>query len=89
MKANSIQKFKCENCGENFSSSRAWTRFCSDKCRNSFHNDKKATQPTILVIKCPNCDTDSSMKDMIELIHGKTYLCNCCAREFVIRIESS
>ena len=74
---------KCHFCGEEFKPTKKWQRFCSDKCRNNFHNDNKlraSGDDSVPVIKCPHCKTDEYR--MFEVIEKDRYLCNVCAKEF-------
>lgn len=76
-------EIKCMSCGDKFKTTRAWSKFCSTKCRNNFHNDKKyMDKGEIPSIKCPNCNTDDHK--MFELMWPNHYLCNVCAKEFEV-----
>ena len=82
-----MEQFQCEFCKELFTPKRTWSKFCSEKCRNNFHNDKKLVGTILPIIKCPYCT--STNQDMIELIPNhyskeNRYLCSTCSREFVI-----
>lgn len=66
---------KCQTCQDEFEAKRAWSKFCSEKCRNTFHNGKRD-----IIIKCPHCLTEDFK--MFEELKPAYYLCNVCAREF-------
>ncbi len=80
----------CENCGISFSPSRSWAKFCSDKCRTDFHNNKKAIEreekrkSEIEPIKCPYCKTiqDEDSPRVFEVLEPSIYFCNVCAKSF-------
>lgn len=85
---NDLQQKQCNFCGELFTPSRKWQEFCSDKCRNNYHNDKKYVAP----IKCPNCKNDEP--NTIEVLRSyktleaeyKSYFCNVCAKSFTMQV---
>lgn len=71
----------CPICKEEFKSSRSWAKFCSTKCRNIYHTDKKYIEKgEIPGPKCPYCKTDDPK--MFELMRAGHYLCNVCVKEF-------
>lgn len=79
-----IIKVKCEFCGDSFEPKRSWGKFCSDKCRNNFHNDKKLIAqgdipPPVI---CPHC-TGTNQIEKLSYKRDNHYLCNTCAKEFI------
>lgn len=95
MKRNDPPPTTCENCGGLLEPTRQFIknpqRFCSDKCRSNYHNDKNRgytksiienTKPLteVKILKCPYCNTDSSQSGMIEQVSSTQYLCNCCSK---------
>lgn len=80
----------CLFCREEFDPKRPWSKFCCDKCRNNYHADKRYEEKEKEEFKCPHCT--SIAQDMIELLWKKNlvslYLCNTCAKEFLVRSES-
>ena len=70
----------CEKCGQSFSSTRNWARFCSDSCRNAFHNEKKAQTDAPKGPKCIYCGNDDPR--LQEKVSASSILCVVCAKEF-------
>jgi hypothetical protein len=80
-----ILQIRCGDCGELFLPTRKWQKFCSEKCRNNFHNysrieDKISVTKITPTIKCPHCLTEDTK--MFEELSPAYYLCNVCSREF-------
>lgn len=86
---------KCLFCNEDFMQTRAWAKFCSEKCRNDYHNQKKLEKKEEenkakerervklenTIIKCPHCLTDDP--SMFEVIYPPSvFFCNVCAKTF-------
>jgi hypothetical protein len=73
---------RCLFCNEEFNPSRPWMKFCSPKCRNNYHNDKKYMKEGEMPSpRCPHC-TNKDVK-MIEKVYENVYLCEVCAKEFI------
>lgn len=79
-----MAQLSCDFCGDSFEATRTWQKFCSDKCRNAFNNEKKSKD--IALLKCPHCKNEEL--NTIELIgtkkEQKYYLCNVCSKEFFL-----
>jgi hypothetical protein len=85
----------CENCGGPLEPKRQFSKnpqkFCSDKCRSNFHNDrlrgysKPLTEHKIL--KCPHCSTTSATPNLLEQIGPTQYLCNVCSKVSEITLQ--
>lgn len=74
-----VLKVECLNCKEPFIPARPWSKFCSEKCRNCYNNDRRDKKKEN-VIKCPHCKTDEF--NMFEIMWDNHFLCNVCAKEF-------
>ena len=73
---------KCKYCGEEFDPIRKWQTFCSEKCRNNYHNDKKyMKEGDIPSPKCPHC-TNKDVR-MMDKIYENVYVCTVCSKEFI------
>lgn len=68
----------CQFCRDPFIPKKKWQKFCSNKCRDNFHNDKKYEEP----VKCPHCT--NSAQSMLEKLSDSVYLCEVCAKEFEV-----
>lgn len=72
-------KVPCLNCKELFIPPRPWSKFCCEKCRNCYNNDKRDKEKNN-PLKCPHCKTDD--RTMFEELYEDHYLCGVCAKEF-------
>ena len=73
----------CKFCNDLFTPNRPWQEFCSLKCRNNFHNDKKYDS----LIKCPYCKTSTDFPGMIEKLRDRFYFCNVCTKTFEVKFR--
>lgn len=87
----------CLFCKEPFSPKKSWQKFCTDKCRDNYNNDRKIIKEvlklnlpkkekekllgSITLIKCPHCKCEE--QDMLELQSNGYYFCNNCSKLFL------
>ena len=81
-------KIPCLFCNELFVPPRPWSKFCTPKCRNNYHNDARYREKgdeSVPKIKCPHCKNEEfSLFDTLNNDGKSTfYLCNVCAKEFI------